>query len=153
MMSRAEVGEVIERCKYLIITANKDYAIVKSIAAERGIQPRMARKYVAEAHKQLREQVLPDIDEERTKAIGRYELIISKCIAAGQFKTAAMTQEKIDRLLGTQSAIKLDMEVSGKKGGEPIKANGFMAMIVDARGRADRIRDELERERRERNGG
>lgn len=152
-MTKAEVGEVIERAKFLIITANKDYAIIKTIAHEKGITIRQARMYVHRAHEELAKTMLPNIEEERTKSIKRYEMLFAKAVEKGQIKTAAIIQEKIDRLLGMQEAVKIAMTVEGKKDGEPIKHNGFQAMIVDARAIADKMREQLEKERLAKNGG
>lgn len=152
-LTSGEAGEVVERIKLLIIKAHTDRDIAKTFAKELGVQPRQINVYIKRAHEQLAEENQFNLHEEKAKAVKRYELIINKCIAAGQYKTAALTQVQLDKLLGTQEPERFEHTHSGKKGGEPIAINGFQATIIDARARAEKMREQLEKERLERNGG
>lgn len=156
-LTNAEVSELIEGIKLLIIKANTDYAIVQSVAKDKGIQPRQAREYLKRAHRELAEAAIPNRQEAITKAIRRYEFIIKECLKAKQYKTAALTQQRLDMLLGTPEAIKIAVEHTGKNGAPLPQQNGFHAILVDAKAIAAQMAEELERDRQERiarnNGG
>lgn len=99
-MTKGQVAELIEQVKVLIIKAHTDYAIVKTIMAKHDIGDRQARTYVSRAHSEILSETKVEVEHERKKAIRRYNYLIERCISKEQYKSAAIIQEKLDKLTG-----------------------------------------------------
>jgi hypothetical protein len=152
--TKGEMVELIEQVKLLIIKGNVDYAIVKTLMKLHNVGDRQARKYVDKAHSELTESTKMEVEKHRNQSIKRYNYLFNKAIEAGQVKTALSVLVQLDKITGAShpEVVKHQIEMTPTGDGKPAAANGFLAMIVNAREGAAALEEEMiERYRKERN--
>lgn len=84
-------------------------AIVQKYSVEWKISDRQVDTYISHANELLKEEATFERKAHISKALRRYELIFRKALAKGDLRRAIEAQNSLDKLLGLNERIKLDI--------------------------------------------
>ena len=98
--SKAEVEQRIDEIYGLLLTRVSHATIGRYAAGKWHITTRQTNRYIARALKRIGVLLEPDPHEQLSRALGSYEMIFAKQVAAGDLRGARATMRDIVELLG-----------------------------------------------------
>ena len=113
--SKTEVEQRIDEIYGLLLTRVSRATISRYAAGKWHITPRQANRYIARALKRIGVLLEPDPHEQLARALGSYEMIFAKQVAAGDLRGARATMRDIVALLGLAASKRSGLH--GRDGG------------------------------------
>ena len=98
--TKAELDQRIDEIYGLLLSRVGYKNICRYASAKWQVTARQTDRYIAEARKLIRELLGPDQRDQLAVALGGYETIFTKQMAAGDWRGAAKTNRDIVALLG-----------------------------------------------------
>jgi hypothetical protein len=98
--TKAELEQRIDEIYGLLLTRVSHAAICRYAAGKWHITTRQTNRYIARARERIGVLLEPDPREQLAKALGSYETIFAKQMAAGDLRGARATMRDIVELLG-----------------------------------------------------